>query len=148
MMRKIDEIIVHCTATRAGRAVSVKDVDAWHKERGFAGIGYHYLVELGGNVDAGRPVERAGAHCKGHNQRSIGVCYVGGLNQTGKPADTRTPQQKEALKKLIERLRAEYGKLKVSGHRDYANKACPCFDARSEYNEDSDREIVEKTVNL
>lgn len=133
-MRKITEIIVHCTATPEGRAVTAADVDRWHRQRGFDGIGYHYLVYLDGTVAEGRPIERIGAHCKGHNANSIGVCYVGGLATDRKtPKDTRTSGQKDALLQLINRLRTEYPGVKVRGHRDYARKDCPCFDATGEY---------------
>ena len=93
-MRKITEIILHCTATAAGRHFTVADIDRWHRQRGFKGIGYHYVVYLDGSVHAGRREEEAGAHCLGHNARSIGVCYVGGLDAAGKPSDTRTQAQK------------------------------------------------------
>lgn len=132
-MRKINEIIVHCTATPAGRQVSVADVDRWHRQRGFNGIGYHYLVGLDGIVEKGRPVEVAGAHCMGHNMASIGVAYVGGLDAQGRPADTRTPEQRLALRELIAALRKRFPQARVHGHRDFAAKACPCFDATSEY---------------
>lgn len=128
-MRKITKIIVHCTATPEGRAVSVAQVDAWHKERGFRCIGYHYLVGLDGTVTAGRPEQEMGAHCLGHNYESIGVCYVGGLDRvTGKPKDTRTPAQRSALRRLVEQLRDRYPGATVHGHREFAAKACPCFD--------------------
>ena len=128
-MRKITKIIVHCTATPEGRAVSVAQVDAWHKERGFRCIGYHYLVGLDGTVTAGRPEQEMGAHCLGHNYESIGVCYVGGLGRvTGEPKDTRTPAQRSALRRLVEQLRDRYPGTTVHGHREFAAKACPCFD--------------------
>ncbi len=128
-MRKITKIIVHCTATPEGRAVSVAQVDAWHKERGFRCIGYHYLVGLDGTVTAGRPEQEMGAHCLGHNYESIGVCYVGGLDRvTGKPKDTRTAAQRPALRRLVEQLRDRYPGATVHGHREFAAKACPCFD--------------------
>lgn len=128
-MRKITKIIVHCTATPEGRAVSVAQVDAWHKERGFRCIGYHYLVGLDGTVTAGRPEQEMGAHCLGHNYESIGVCYVGGLARvTGEPKDTRTPAQRSALRRLVEQLRDRYPGATVHGHREFAAKACPCFD--------------------
>lgn len=132
-MRNITEIIIHCTATPAGRVVTAADVNAWHLERGFAGIGYHYLIRLDGMVETGRPLGRIGAHCRGHNQASIGVCYVGGIGADGRPADTRTSAQKAALVMLIAELRRRFGPLPVSGHSDYSSKACPCFSARSEY---------------
>ncbi|MDE7385833.1 MAG: N-acetylmuramoyl-L-alanine amidase [Muribaculaceae bacterium] len=132
-MRAIDLIIVHCTATPAGRPVSVADVDRWHRERGFDGIGYHYLIGLDGTVYPGRDIERAGAHCLGRNARSIGVCYVGGLDSNMKPCDTRTPAQRQALVELLRQLRRQYPGAAIRGHRDFAAKDCPCFDATKEY---------------
>lgn len=134
-MRYINEIIVHCTATPEGRPVTVDDIERWHRWQGYACIGYHFVVYANGDVKPGRPVEREGAHCYGHNAHSIGVCYVGGLNrETWKPEDTRTIQQKIALKDLLTRLVRKYPTInRISGHRRYAKKACPCFDATSEY---------------
>ena len=132
-MRRIDKIIVHCTATPQGMAVSVDDIDRWHRQRGFAGIGYHFVVYLDGTVHEGRPIDRAGAHCKGHNAHSIGICYVGGLDEQRHPKDTRTPAQKEALLALVTTLKTQYPNAKVFGHCHFANKACPCFDAEKEY---------------
>ena len=133
-MRTITEIIVHCTATPRGRAVTVREIDAWHRARGFSGIGYHYVVGLDGRVMAGRTEERSGAHCLGHNARSIGVCYVGGLEKDARtPADTRTPAQRKALRALVAELCRRFPGAEVHGHREFAAKACPCFDARAEY---------------
>lgn len=127
-MRKIDEIIIHCTATPEGRAVSVADVDRWHRARGFRSIGYHYLVALDGTIEAGRPVEQQGAHCTGHNARSVGVCYVGGLTRDGRsPKDTRTPAQRKSLRALVGELRRRFPGATVHGHCEFAAKACPCF---------------------
>lgn len=132
--RKIDRIIIHCTATKEGREVSVADIDAWHRARGFAGIGYHYVIHLDGSIENGRDVDKAGAHTAGYNAHSIGVCYVGGLaNDNKTPKDTRTEAQKAALLKLLQDLRAYYPVATIHGHREFANKACPCFDARNEY---------------
>lgn len=130
-MRKIKEIIVHCTATPAGREVTVADVTRWHKARGFRTIGYHYLIRLDGSMEKGRNVEEAGAHCTGHNRESIGVCYVGGLDKKSlRPADTRTPAQRESLRELVRRLKARYPGATVHAHREFAAKACPCFDIK------------------
>ena len=132
-MRKINEIIVHCTATFPEQVVTVADVTRWHRQLGWKTIGYHYLVTLAGEVQTGRPIEEAGAHCKGHNANSIGVCYVGGLNAEGRPTDTRTPAQRQALVTLLKQLRAQFPNAEIHGHRDFAKKACPCFDATTEY---------------
>ena len=133
-MRKINEIIVHCAATPEGKNFKAADIDRWHRERKMKCIGYHYVVDLDGTVEPGRPESEIGAHCLGHNQYSIGVCYVGGLAADGKtPKDTRTATQKEALLALLKKLRAKYPKASIHGHRDFAAKACPSFDATREY---------------
>ncbi|MGM9866939.1 MAG: N-acetylmuramoyl-L-alanine amidase [Lepagella sp.] len=126
-MRKIDKIILHCTATPEGREVTVADVTAWHKERGFRTIGYHYLVYLDGTVVRGRREEEIGAHCLGQNAGSIGVCYVGGLDSRGKPKDTLTAAQRVALRNLVEGLQRRYPHATLHGHNEFAAKACPCF---------------------
>lgn len=96
-MRKIDSIIVHCSATKAGQDFTAADIDRWHRERGFNGIGYHYVIRLDGRLEKGREIDLPGAHCKGWNERSIGLCYIGGLDENGHPADTRTNVQKRVL---------------------------------------------------
>ena len=144
-MRNIDSIIVHCSATKAGQDFTAADIDCWHRERGFNGIGYHYVVRLDGKLEKGRDVSLAGAHCKGWNKRSIGICYIGGLDENGRPADTRTNAQKRVLYQIIMDLQREYNILQVLGHRDTSPdlngdgviepyeyvKACPCFDVRA-----------------
>ena len=133
-MRKINEIIVHCAATREGRDFTVEDITRWHKARGFATIGYHYVIYRDGSIHEGRPLEQIGAHCVGHNKHSIGICYIGGCASDGKtPKDTRTPEQKEALLSLLRRLKARFPNATIHGHRDFAAKACPSYDAFREY---------------
>ena len=154
-MNKIDAIVIHCSATRAGQDVRAADIDKWHKERGFKMIGYNYVIDLDGTVEAGRPLSMDGAHCNtagvsgvAYNKHSIGICYVGGLDKYGNAADTRTPAQKAALVKLVYGLMDKYPGIKeIIGHRDAspdANhdgkitknewiKACPCFDVRAEF---------------
>ena len=130
-MRKIEKIIIHCTATPAGRDVTVEQVTQWHKARGFRTIGYHYLIGLDGVVHKGRPIEEVGAHCLGQNARSVGVCYVGGIDaDTLRPLDTRTPAQRASLRRLVAELQARFPGATVHGHREFAAKACPCFDVR------------------
>lgn len=127
-MRKIDEIIFHCSATKEGQAFTVKDIDRWHKDRGWKGIGYHYVIYLDGSVHPGRPLEEVGAHTLNHNSNSIGVCYIGGLDTNGKAKDTRTPSQVQTMEKLVKEFRVKYPKATFHGHNEFANKACPCFD--------------------
>lgn len=130
-MREIDDIIIHCTATPAGRPHTVEDVRQWHRQRGWQDIGYHYLVYLDGSIHRGRPEEQEGAHCYGHNAHSIGVAYVGGLSQDGKtPEDTRTPAQRDGLLRLVRNLKSRYPDAGVHGHNEYAAKAGPCYDVR------------------
>ena len=131
--RQIDLIVVHCTATKPSADVHVAAVDRWHRQRGFAGIGYHFLITLDGSIEAGRPLEQVGAHCLGHNAHSVGVAYVGGLDANGRPADTRTAAQKQALVELLQRLRQFFPQAEIAPHRRFAAKACPCFDVDKEY---------------
>lgn len=127
-------IIIHCSATSEGRAFTKKDIEYWHKMRGFRCIGYHYVVGIGGEIEQGRQEHEIGAHCLNHNAHSIGVCYVGGLERDGKtPKDTRTYLQKLVLKKLLKQLKDKYPNAEIVGHNEFANKACPCFNAREEY---------------
>jgi len=132
--RIINEIIVHCTATPEGRECTVADIRRWHLKRGFSDIGYHYVIHLDGSLENGRDVDLSGAHCTNHNAHSIGVVYVGGVAKDNKtPKDTRTNEQKAALASLLMDLRHLYPTAKIHGHRDFANKACPSFDATYEY---------------
>ena len=136
-MRRITEIIIHCSATEAGRDFTATDIDRWHRQRGFKCIGYHYVIRLDGTVEEGRPVSEDGAHCTGHNAHSIGICYVGGLRSSNGsrliPADTRTDAQKHSLLSLLSILKQRYPTATIHGHNEYAPKACPCFDAAAEY---------------
>lgn len=123
-------IMVHCSATREGKDYTVEDIDRWHRERGFDSIGYHYVIYRDGSIYRGRPVEQIGAHCRGHNADSIGICYIGGLTADGKAAkDTRTPQQRLALVALLTALKLRFPNAEIRGHRDFAAKGCPSFDA-------------------
>lgn len=133
-MRKINKIIVHCADTPEGRDVRAEEIKRWHtKERGWNDIGYHYVIDLDGTIEPGRPIEVAGAHCTGHNADSIGICYVGGCDAEMQPKDTRTEEQKASLITLLKYLVAKYPGAKIYGHRDFSSKACPSFDAKTEY---------------
>lgn len=153
-MNKIDSIVIHCSATKEGVDYRVKDIDKWHRGRGFQMIGYHYVIDLDGTVELGRPLSMNGAHCntaglsgESYNKHSIGICYVGGLDRNGKAKDTRTDAQKAALRTLVARLREKYPIKEVIGHRDASPdrngdgkitpdeyiKLCPCFDVKSEF---------------
>lgn len=128
-MRTINEIILHCSATTEGRDVSTEEIRRWHvRSNGWSDIGYHFVIELDGEVKVGRPVARVGAHVKGRNRKSIGVCYVGGIGKESKrPEDTMTPDQEAAFHNLVAVLRGVFGDIPVNGHNQYANKACPSF---------------------
>lgn len=134
-MRNINKIIVHCSATPEGKDVKTETIRGWHiKGNGWNDIGYHYVIELDGSVHKGRDESKVGAHCQGYNFNSIGVCYVGGVAKDGKtPKDTRTEKQKESLLALLKELKAKYPRAIIHGHREFAAKACPSFDAKSEY---------------
>lgn len=132
--RVISELIVHCTATPAGRDFTVDDIRRWHKQQGWSDIGYHYVVYRNGVVVKGRSVQLIGAHCDGHNSHSIGIAYVGGVSPDGRTAqDTRTDVQKESLRQLLMELKRQYPAAQIYGHRDFSRKDWPSFDARNEY---------------
>lgn len=128
--RAINEIILHCSATPEGKDYSVDTIRKWHLQRGFSDIGYHYVIYRDGSIHNGRDVNISGAHCVNHNSKSIGICYIGGLDSTAKNAkDTRTEEQKKSLVNLVKKLMDMY-KLSSSNihcHNEYANKACPSF---------------------
>lgn len=140
-------IVVHCSATRVTSNYTAEQMLRDHRERGFNSWGYHFYIPKSGNRIALRPLEERGAHVAGHNAESVGVCYEGGLDAAGKPADTRNPQQKAQLLALLTELKALYPDAKIVGHRDLSPdlngngtiearewvKQCPSFDAKKEY---------------
>ena len=132
-MRQINELVVHCSATPAGREFHAADIDRWHRERGWNGIGYHYVICLDGTVEPGRPIERVGAHVAGHNAYSIGICMIGGVDAKGRASDTFTAEQYDALEALLRELRVRWPHASILGHRDFPNvhKDCPSFDVRT-----------------
>ena len=108
---------------------SAAQIDTWHRDRGWKfGIGYHYVIRRNGEIEPGRPEWMVGAHCVNHNSHSIGVCYEGGLDIRGQPADTRTAEQKASLRRLLEALRQRYPHALIVGHHDLnPHKDCPCI---------------------
>ena len=128
-MRTITLLVIHCSAVRPDQTSSAAQIDTWHRRQGWhLGIGYHYVVRRDGQIESGRPEWMVGAHCKNHNAHSLGICYEGGLNARGDPADTRTLEQKLAMVQLLEVLHRRYPKALIVGHHDLnPHKACPCI---------------------
>ena len=133
--RKFKHIIIHSSATMQGKYVDAVDIDIMHRDKGWAGIGYNFVVDLDGNVELGRSLTLVGAHCraKGRNKDSIGICYVGGVDCEGNAADTRTREQKIAIEALLQGLKAVWPDAQISGHRAWAVTECPSFDAGRAY---------------
>ena len=130
-MRDINKLIVHCSATREGQHISIDTIKDWHVNgRGWKDVGYHYVIYLDGRIKKGREDSVQGAHTKGHNKNSLGICYIGGVEEDGKhPKDTRTCEQKESLKNLLMTLKAMHSDIIVQGLSRRWHKACPSFDA-------------------
>ncbi|MCM1108875.1 MAG: N-acetylmuramoyl-L-alanine amidase [Clostridium sp.] len=129
-------LVVHCSATRADRDYTVEQLLRDHRARGFRTVGYHFYIRRDGTVSRHRRLLEVGAHCRPYNRCSIGICYEGGLDSSGRPADTRTDLQRLRLRDILMRLRALFPNAMICGHRDMAGatpKACPCFDAHEEY---------------
>ena len=122
-------VVIHCSAVKPDQLSSVAQIDSWHRDRGFKfGVGYHYVIRRDGSIEAGRPEWMVGAHCVNHNKYSIGVCYEGGLDARGQPADTRTAAQKATLRQLLTDLHRRYPRAVIVGHHDLnPQKECPCI---------------------
>ncbi len=133
-MRPIRKIVLHSTYTPEGREHDVEDIRAWHKAKGWSDIGYHYLIKIDGTIEAGRPLDKIGAHAKGHNQGSIGIVYVGGMDADHRvPKDTRTSNQMQSMQRLVSALNVVFDGVKVIGHNEVSTKACPCFDVGEQF---------------
>ena len=146
-MRQINHLVIHCSATREDCTLTPEALEAEHRRRGFRTTGYHYYIRRDGTTVRTRPLELVGAHVQGYNKHSIGICYEGGLDARGCPKDTRSPEQRAALRLLVAHLLRRFkGNVRVCGHRDLSPdlngngtvepnewlKACPCFDVGSE----------------
>jgi N-acetylmuramoyl-L-alanine amidase len=132
-LKQVNRIIIHCSATREGAKFDVEDIDRWHRAKGWAGCGYHIVIPLDGIMQSGRAAHLVGAHTYGKNKDSIGICIIGGLDKDGKPKDTRTQEQKEALIRVVTSLKYLYPNATVHGHNEFSNKACPSFDVSKEF---------------
>ena len=130
-MRTITLIVIHCSATPEGRSLDFEACRMEHvRHREFRDIGYHFYITRDGEIHRGRALERIGAHCKGHNRHSLGICYEGGLDVKGQPADTRTPRQRQGMLCLLRQLKRQFPHALIVGHHDLdPMKACPCFEA-------------------
>lgn len=146
-MRDINLIVIHCSATKEGVDYDVAEIRKWHVEqRKFKDIGYHFLIHLDGTIERGRPWDQPGAHAKGYNNNSVGICYVGGLDSKGKAKDTRTVAQIHSLRASVQMLKAQFPLIDSVGHRDLSTdlngdgmitenewmKQCPCFDVKTD----------------
>lgn len=129
VMREINRIILHCSATPEGRDIDAETIRGWHVNgNGWADIGYHYVIKLNGEIESGRPLDTKGAHTKGHNDDSIGICYIGGMDAEMNPKDTMFECQEEAFRELVFSLRMVWDReLTLHGHNEFSDKACPSF---------------------
>lgn len=132
-MRPIKTLVVHCSATPAGKPFHASDIDKWHRAQGWSSIGYHFVLTLDGSIEPGRPLEEPGAHVSGHNGDSIGICYIGGTDAQGKAKNTLNERQAAALELVLRGLRGRWPKAEILGHRDFpdVHKDCPSFDVKS-----------------
>ena len=147
-MRQINRIVIHCSATKSTQTFTAEQVKQSHLQRGFKTWGYHFYIRTSGTVNEMRPLSELGAHAKGFNANSIGICYEGGLDPSGKAVDTRTDVQKSSMHKLVKDLVSRFAIKNIDGHRDLSPdlngngiiepnewiKMCPCFDVHKEFN--------------
>lgn len=132
--RHIDLIVIHCSDTYPHMDIGTKEITQWHQDRGWSTIGYHFVIRKDGTIEEGRNLDLQGAHCKGYNKNSIGICYVGGRSMKNKPTDDRTEAQKKALAALCINLQQEHPDTIIKGHNELSNKSCPNFNVQEDYN--------------
>ena len=132
---KTDFIVIHCSATSEKQNFGAADIDKWHRSKGWACIGYHYVIKRDGTLEVGRKESQVGAHVADWNSVSLGICLIGGIDADDptKAEDNYTPEQWTSLIKLLKDLKTRYPKAKIQGHRDFPKvaKACPCFDVKT-----------------
>jgi len=133
-MRKINKLVIHCSATKSTQDIGAVQIRNWHTKKGWKDIGYHYVIRRDGTLEDGRPNQIAGAHVKGHNKDSLGICLVGGLDKNSNPESNFTKKQLKTARSLIRFLQKQYDVCDayILGHRDFpkVNKRCPCFDVQ------------------
>ncbi len=133
-MREIKTIVIHCSATKPDMEVGVEEIRNWHTARGWSDVGYHYVINRKGMAEAGRSLDRVGAHVAGHNADTCGVCLVGGLDRNGNADFNFTLAQLNTLRSVVAKIAHDYPTVdKICGHRDFPGvaKACPCFDVEA-----------------
>lgn len=131
-MLDIQEIIIHCSCTTVNAPITAAKIKEWHQKAGMSDIGYHFIIERDGTITDGRPMTEPGEHCPGHNDHSIGICYIGGKDHMGMPADTRTPEQMDSLLILVEQLQRMFPGIRIHGHNEYDPQVqCPNFSVPS-----------------
>lgn len=145
-MRPVKLLVVHCSATAPNKDIGAREINAMHMARPDmrCKIGYHYVIRRNGALEPGRAETEIGAHSKGHNANSIGICLVGGVDERGKSVCNFEPAQYDTLRGLLKRLEAKYPGSVSLGHRDLSPdvdgdgvverhewlKDCPCFDVK------------------
>lgn len=131
-MRDLNTIIIHCSATYPDMDIGVEEIRHWHVNgNGWSDIGYHFVIRRDGSIELGRPIEAAGAHAKGHNADSIGICMVGGKARDGKQAANFTAAQWATLSDLVGIQQQKHDIETVIGHNEVSDKACPAFDVQA-----------------
>lgn len=147
-IESVDFLVVHCSATRPSQDIGVMEIRKWHRARGWFDIGYHYVIRRNGDVETGRDLDRPGAHARGFNERSLGICMVGGVTEDSIniAEDNFTPEQYESLYILINQLLTLSPTAEVLGHRDLPNvyKACPSFDVRDWWRQLAPKETTDE----
>lgn len=131
-MRKIDLAVVHCSATPVTMDIGAEKIKEWHTSapRNWSDIGYHYVIRLDGALEYGRSLEISGAHAKGYNSNSVGICLIGGVDSDMNPKNTMNPAQEQTLVALLVELDFKFPGLEIKGHNELSSKACPSFDVQ------------------
>lgn len=132
-----DFIAIHCSASPPDCDWGAKDIDRMHRARGWRGIGYHFVICRDGSIEEGRPLMEPGAHVRGYNSRSVGICMIGGVDNNMKPENNFADPQWSSLAALVRQMKAEFPNAKVKGHNEFPNvaKACPSFDVQAWLND-------------